>query len=151
MVAIQVSESTYQKLRERAEKVGRTIEDVILDSLTFPTPQELAAIEQHIREVLTSPDSETRQKLYALCRRYWLAHHDYERLKLTDAELDEQFWLIDPQGIPRLKSEQGQIEIPPDPLEEFLGLFSDSEITDASVTVHETVGKYYQDKYGRTD
>lgn len=146
MVAIQVSESTYQKLRERAEKAGRTIEDVILDSLTLPTPEELEAIKQHIREVLTNPESETRQKIYALCRRYWVEHHDYERLKLTDAELDEQFWLIDPQGIPRLTSEQGQVEIPPDPLEEFLGLFSDSEITDASVTVHGTV-----EKYGRTD
>jgi len=35
-----------------------------------------------------------------------------ERLALTDAELDEQFWLFDAEDIPRLKSDQGKVEIP---------------------------------------
>ncbi|MFN8374310.1 MAG: hypothetical protein U0694_15710 [Anaerolineae bacterium] len=58
-----------------------------------------------------------RPQLYARARRYWEQVGDNERLALKDEQLDEQFWLFDPQGIPRLKSEQESIELPPDPLE----------------------------------
>ncbi len=150
MVAIHISNETYQKLQARSEKLGQSIEAVILDALNIPSQTELAAIEQHIHSVLRNPESETRQKLYALCRQYWLEHQDYERLTLSDAELDEQFWLID-DGVPRFKSEQGIIEIEADPLEAFVGLFTESDITDASIRVNETVEKYYQDKYGSSD
>jgi hypothetical protein len=51
-------------------------------------------------------------RVYARARRYWASVDDAERLALTDAELDEQFWLFDADGIPRLKSEQGTIDIP---------------------------------------
>ena len=57
-----------------------------------------------------------RRKLYARARRYWQSVGDEARLKLTDDDLDEQFWLIDPEGIPRLKSEEGTIELPENPL-----------------------------------
>jgi hypothetical protein len=46
---------------------------------------------------------EIRAKLYARARQYW-------------KQLDEQFWLFDAEAIPRLKSEQGNVEIPPDSL-----------------------------------
>jgi hypothetical protein len=51
-------------------------------------------------------------RVYGRARRYWARVGDAERLALTDADLDEQFWLFDADGIPRLKSEQGMIDIP---------------------------------------
>jgi hypothetical protein len=42
--------------------------------------------------------------------------NDAERLALTDEQLDEQFWCIDPQGIPRLKSDQEKVRLPQDGL-----------------------------------
>jgi hypothetical protein len=85
-----------------------------------------------------------------MARAYWEKVGDSERLALTDAELDAQFWLIDHEGIPRLKSEMGTVELPPDPLEAFIGL-ADSDATDASETVRETLDDYYRKRYGSTD
>jgi len=82
---------------------------------------------------------ELRPKLYRMAREYWQSVGDAERLALTDAQLDEQFWRFDTEDIPRLKSEQGKIVIPPDPMEAFIGIFADSDITDGSMTVNETV------------
>jgi len=75
---------------------------------------------QYRRRKLDKPNEDAvrqvRLRAYARARRYWQAAGDAERLALTDAELDEQFWLIDYEGVPRLKSEQGTIDIPPDSL-----------------------------------
>ena len=57
-----------------------------------------------------------RRRMYERARRYWQSVGDQKRLALTDEELDEQFWLFDPEGIPRLKSEEDTIEIPENPL-----------------------------------
>jgi len=54
-------------------------------------------------------------RMYERARKYWRETGNSERLALSDNELDEQFWLIDRGGVPRLKSEKGSIEIPPDP------------------------------------
>jgi hypothetical protein len=35
---------------------------------------------------------------------------DQARLGLTDGELDERFWLIDSDGIPRLKGDEAHID-----------------------------------------
>lgn len=149
MVVIQVSQETYQQLRERAEKAGRSIEDVILESLKTPSLDEIADIEKNIHLILSNPKSETRQKIYALCRKYWLENHDYERLTMSDQTLDENFWLIDPQGIPRFKSEQGQIEIPPDPYEDLIGLV-DSDDSNLASRVRETLAENTHPRYGWT-
>ena len=53
-------------------------------------------------------------KVYARARRYWESVGDQTRLALTDTELDEQFWLFDGDGIPRLKADQETVIIPSD-------------------------------------
>jgi len=67
-----------------------------------------------------APDAEgfrqARLRAYARARRYWQQVGNAESLAVTDDQLDEQFWLIDADGVPHLKSEQGTIEITPDPL-----------------------------------
>ena len=57
-----------------------------------------------------------RPKLYARAREYWQRVGDNERLQLSDQQLNQQFWLFDEEGIPRLKSDQGRFVLSPDPL-----------------------------------
>ncbi len=101
----------------------------------------------HDRDAYREAVRQMRPKLYQLARRYWQAVGDQERLALTDAELDEQFWLIDADGIPRLKSEQGAITLPPDPLETLTGLI-DNAPEDLSSSVRETMKARYQTNNG---
>jgi len=56
-------------------------------------------------------EHEVNHRLYAQARKYWESVGDQARATLSDQELDEQFWLIDHEGIPRLKSEQGQVQV----------------------------------------
>jgi hypothetical protein len=94
---------------------------------------------------------ELRPKLYKMAREYWQRVGDKERLALSNRELDRQFWLIDHEGIPRLKSDQDKVQLPPDPLEAFVGLFANSDLTDMSTAVRETIAEHYRKKNARTD
>lgn len=150
MAELVIGEPLAKRLRELARREQRPVEDVLEDILdryapTPPAPQvpeDEAAAEQEALAVL-------RPKLYRMAREYWRRVGDEERLALTDEELDEQFWLIDHEGIPRLKSEQGQVELPPDPLEAIDGIFDD-DIADMSTTVRETLAAHTHPQYGWT-
>lgn len=91
-----------------------------------------------------------RPKLYRIARRYWLEQGDIERLALTDEELDKVFWLIDHEGRPRFKSEQGIYQPPPDPLEDLIGVI-ETQNTDLSMTVRESVAAHFRQKDGNFD
>jgi len=82
-------------------------------------------------------------KLYEIAREYWQEVGDEEKLALTDAQLDKLFWLIDPYGVPRFKHEKGTIELPHDPLEDFIGLI-DTDDTLLSTRVRETMNERYK-------
>jgi hypothetical protein len=84
-----------------------------------------------------------RPKLYEIAREYWQKTGNTERLALSDEQLDKVFWLIDHEGMPRFLEEKAIYTPPPDPLEALIGLFSDSDVTDASTTVRETMAKKY--------
>ncbi len=79
-----------------------------------------AMFDQYIPASTQETDSNAlhlvRKNLYVRARQYWKQVGNSERLALTDPQLDEQFWLFDGEGIPRLKSEQSNIDIPPDSL-----------------------------------
>jgi len=92
-----------------------------------------------------------RAKLYKKAHDYWQRTGNRERLAMTDDQLDEQFWLIDHEGIPHLKSDQDSVDLPPDPLEAIDGFFADSDLTDMSTSVPETKATYYRKKYERPD
>jgi hypothetical protein len=100
------------RLRALAQQEGRSVEAVLEALLALYPAQATPPAAQ--------PDKSTaqgvRRKAYARARRYWESVGDTAKTALTDDELDEQFWLIDPDGIPRLKSEQVTIILPPDPL-----------------------------------
>jgi len=98
-----------------------------------------AAYRQAVRELLP--------KLYAIAREYWASVGDAEKLALSDEELDQVFWLIDHEDVPRFKSEMATYAPRVNPLARLIGLFGDSEVTDASATVRETMA----DRYDRPD
>jgi plasmid stability protein len=104
-------EQLVRQLKAIAARENRPVEDLIRALVADYAPVERsapaprAATEDGVRQV--------RQKIYAEARRYWQQAGDHDRLALTDADLDAQFWLIDPEGIPRLKTDQERIDLPP--------------------------------------
>src|SRR5574341_1913217 len=81
--------------------------------------QERKALVEHLQKgeakrPLPSPEKQVRavrRKAYEQARQYWREVGDEARLALTDEQLDEQFWLFDGEGIPRLKSDEGKFEL----------------------------------------
>lgn len=149
-----------EQLRTIAEREHRPVTEVIeaMVKQYEPTPAEplppLPTLEEDMAEMGPEEQAlyrEFRQKLYARAREYWQKVGNQERFALTDKELDDQFWLFDPDGIPRLKSEYGTITLPHDPFDDIDGFFVDSDLTDMSTTTRETLDEYYRTKYGSPD
>jgi hypothetical protein len=164
MVDLTISGEVAEKLREIARQENRPVEEVLETMVERYQPTEVPAgpadedieVPPDIKnaediEAYRAAERAIRPKLYRIARRYWERVGDNERLAMTDAELDKQFWLIDHEGIPRFKSEKDRVQLPPDPLEAIVGLFADSEITNMSTTVRETMAEHYRKKYGSSD
>ncbi len=160
MVNLIVNDALADKIRTIAQNENRPVEAVLQtmveryestlstgpadkDIEVPPDVQDKAAYRAAVREM--------RPKLYEIAREYWRTVGDHQRLAMTDTELHKEFWLIDHEGIPRFKSEKDQFELPSDPLESLIGLFDDSDISDASVTVRETMAEHYRKKHDRFD
>jgi len=101
-------EQLSRQLQEIADSENRSVEDV-LKSLLAQYPASAAGASQATDEAMRR----VRSTAYAKARRYWHETGNSERLKLTDEELDEQFWLFDNEGIPRLKSERNSVNLIP--------------------------------------
>lgn len=96
-------------LRRAAKEENRSIDDVLDEMLQAreaakPAPRPSAEEQQAMVH-------KVRLQAYEEARRYWRETGNEERLALTDEQLDEQFWLFDADGVPRLKSEMDQVEI----------------------------------------
>jgi hypothetical protein len=157
MANLVIDEKLVQRLQEIAQRENRTVDAVLealLDSYENGHDEEAlweaAPPDIEDKAGYVAALNQLRPKLYEIAREYWRRIGDQERLALTDRELDRQFWLIDHEGIPRLKSEQGKVQLPPDPLEALIGLI-DTDITDLSTRVRETMAARYQAKNARTD
>ena len=134
MANLIISDDLAQKLNRLAQERHSRIEDVIalaIQSLAETAPEESPDRTSDL------DDGGSRSVLYSIAREYWQRTGNTERLALSDADLDAQFWLIDHEGIPRLKSEQGTITLPHDPLEDLIGLVEDGP-SDLSTSVRET-------------
>jgi hypothetical protein len=106
MANLIISEQLIERLQRFAAKQNLPVEAVLDEMLTHYEDE---------RE-----RSDYTRKLYAQARAYWQRTGDADRLSLTDAQLDEQFWCIDPEGIPRLKLDQDKVTLPSDGLLNFL-------------------------------
>jgi hypothetical protein len=96
-------EHLARRLRELAEREGRTIEALLGDLIDQHQASQPVDAEAQVRAV--------RRKAYERARRYWREAGDEARLALTDEQLDEQFWLFDSEDIPRLKEDEGKFEL----------------------------------------
>lgn len=151
MSSLVITGDVAQRLRDIAAREQRPVEEVIAAALRdyrerpASAPVEAAALEAEAVE----QERELRRKIYAMAREYWEEVGDAERLALTDAELNEQFWVIDHEGIPRLKVDQATVTLPPDPLDSLVGLV-ETGIPDLSMRVRETLAEHTHPRYGWT-
>lgn len=95
-------EQIARRLLNLAKEQNRTVEG-LLEAM-------LNAYEPTSSKVMDSVRA-YRLKTYTKARAYWQSVGDTERAQMTDEELDREFWLFD-GDVPRLKSEQGTVEIP---------------------------------------
>lgn len=130
MANLQISEKLAERLQRFAEQEQRPVEAILESMIDYYAPISSIPDDVEDKTAYLAAMREVRPKIYAIAREYWQRTGDHERLALTDAELDQQFWLIDHEGIPRLKSEQDTVEIPPDPIDDLIGMI-DSDVTDA--------------------
>jgi hypothetical protein len=150
MAELIIEDRLAERLRAVAKRENRSVEAVLETLLDRYAPSSSPKPEAHQVASQEEAIKQLHAKLYRMAREYWAQVGDKERLALTDAELDEQFWLIDDDGIPRLKSDAGKFTLKPDPLEAIVGIL-DVDITDMSTTVRETLDEYYWKKYGGSD
>lgn len=115
-----VSREVYRRLNKLAQQEKRSLDNILndlLDKYTDIQADMPNASNDNLETEIENAMKDLRPRLYERARRYWEQVGDKERLALSNEAFDEQFWLFDHEGIPRLKSEQGTIELPPDPLE----------------------------------
>jgi hypothetical protein len=150
MADLPISQELAEQLYEIARQEHRSVEELLASMLTQykvsepqthggPSDEDIDVPDDiQDKEAYRTAIRQMRPKLYEIARRYWRSVGDQERLALTDEQLDQQFWLIDADGVPRLKSEKGSVTLPPDPLEALIGLIDDAPV-DLSTSVREAM------------
>lgn len=113
MATIAIREHDAERLNQIAQRENRSVEDVVAQLID-------GYVAQHGTGEASPVRSGYLTRLYAQARAYWRETNDADRLALSDEQLDEQFWCIDPEGIPRLKSDQNHVAVPADGLSAFL-------------------------------
>lgn len=111
---MEIPAEIIRKLEEYARLENRTPLEVLDAIVERYTPQPPPAPVDPVRQA--EELRQVRRRLYDRARRYWQEHDD-PRASMTNAELDEQFWLFDYEGVPRLKSEQATLDLPPSSLD----------------------------------
>jgi hypothetical protein len=149
MVDVTITGKAAERLREIAQRENRPVEAVVEELLAQHTRMDSVPPDIEDRAAYLAALKEIRPKIYEIAREYWRKVGDQERLALTNEQLDEVFWLIDHEGIPRFKSEMGSVHLPPDPLEAIVGII-DTDRTDLSTMTRDTIAAQ-QKKNDRTD
>ncbi len=110
-----IRDDLLERLRALAARENRTVDQVVEDLLAaYATHQPPSADTEDREASYEAARCQTLPPLIERARSYWRSVGDQERLALSDDDLMAQFWLIDHEGIPRLKSEIGQVEFPAD-------------------------------------
>jgi hypothetical protein len=108
MTDLTLRDDLVQRLQQIASQEHRRLDEIVETMLDRYDPSVTSEL------VLEEERRQDRLRIYERARRYWRQHSDV-RQQLSNEDLDEQFWVIDPDGIPRLKDEQSNIELPADP------------------------------------
>lgn len=110
MTDITISGELAQKLQELAARQQRTVEDVLAG--VVEQVQRSGVVFERIEDDprYQAALNRLRPDLFREARQYWQQVGDQQRFALTDAELSERFWLIDLDGIPRLKGDEAHLD-----------------------------------------
>lgn len=95
-----------RRLERIAHQEQRPVHDVLTSMIEQYQPQTGSD-----DEAAPASPRQVRLDAYRRARDYWRQTENAERAALSDEELDEQFWLFDADGVPRLKSDQDEVEI----------------------------------------
>jgi len=112
---IKIPDDLAQQIQELAKQAKQTPEaflEMLLSNYQMAQSQNTMLQHPELQAAL----QEQRQKAYARARQYWRETGNAERIALTDTELDAKFWMIDRDGIPRLKADQADITANENPL-----------------------------------
>lgn len=161
MATLTINQKLAERLQEIARRENRPVEDILESWVEHYTPANAGPADNDIdvppditdeqqKAAYRAAIRQMRPKLYEKAREYWRKAGDVERLKLTDVELDQQFWTIDHEGIPRLKSEKDKIMLPPDPLEMLIGVVEDAP-PDLSASVRGMMDQHYRNHHDNLD
>jgi predicted transcriptional regulator len=137
-----IPEDLADRLRAIAERENRSPEDALrsavnmYDRMGSPNEERAYYSPQRVRE-----------RLYARARRYWQETGNTERLNLTDEQLDEQLWLFDEQGIPRLKSEQEAVQLSDNSLQRLAQLAEEADLQLSALTDAENLDDVLNDEF----
>lgn len=104
-----------EQIEAYAQNENLSPEAVIREAFTLLRRQKPELLEQDEYVMPPMDEKSIMRRIYARARIYWEKAGNAERAALTDDELDEKFWVIDHEGVPRLKEDQAFITLPPDP------------------------------------
>lgn len=113
MAMLEITPEVLERIREIAQLEQRPLNEVLASALMQYVPRPVPPLPEERDARRQAALRRVRDGVYEQARRYWSEVGNETRLALTDAELDEQFWLIDHEGIPRLKSDRGAVEVHP--------------------------------------
>lgn len=99
-------------LAERLESIARHEQRSVREVLTSMIRQYEAESRPSDPPETTVSAREVRLAAYRRARDYWRQTGNEERAALSDEELDEQFWLFDAAGVPHLKEDKDEVELP---------------------------------------
>src|SRR5258705_10372078 len=119
MATLTLPPELVERLDAVARQEQRTVESFIASLLqehSAHMPEQDSSNDHEKREAVLKRD---RLSLYEVERRYWRGVGD-PRQNMTDDELEADFWLIDQDGIPCLKSERNTFDVPEHPLQTIL-------------------------------
>lgn len=134
MADLTLSAALIKQLEETARRENRSVESLIASLLSEHETQQPSRDSTDRQNALR----ESRFRLYDVARRFWKKADDSHQY-MTNDELEEQFWLFDQNGIPRLKSEQGTIDVPESPLQSILdSVNNNSAMSSIGEALHDT-------------
>jgi len=116
MAQVVIKGELADRLHSLADQRGQSVETVLTELLHGQA--ELT----HIGMVTTPQTQEAllkadRLRMYERARRYWRNAGDEARASLSDDELETEFWLFDPDGVPRLKADMAYLSVPLTPMQ----------------------------------
>ena len=113
MTNLTLRDDLVQRLHQIANQEHRRLDDIVetmLDQYSTSATSN-PALADELRQ--------DRRRIYNRARAYWQRNNN-ARQYLSDEDLEQRFWLIDQDGIPRLKEDQSSVELPADPFIQML-------------------------------